>query len=165
MSLFHRVLPQPVLSLLILGLWMVLASAPSLAQFVLGAAVAVLLPWITRGFWPDRPRLSDPLAALKLAFVVLHDIVTANLLVARQVLGPPAVLRPAFLEVPLEIGDPFVATILGSIVSLTPGTVSVEIDRRRRVLLVHALHVEDAAEAIAAIKTRYEAPLRRIFAC
>jgi multicomponent K+:H+ antiporter subunit E len=165
MSLFRRVLPQPVLSLLILGLWMVLASAPSVAQFVLGAVLAVLLPWVTRGFWPDRPWLTDPVAAAKLAFVVLLDIVTANLLVARQVLGPPAALRPAFLEVPLDIADPFVATILGSIVSLTPGTVSVEIERRRRVLLVHALHVEDEAEAIAAIKTRYEAPLRRIFAC
>ena len=165
MSLFHRVLPQPVLSLLILGLWMVLASAPSLAQLVLGAALAVLLPWMTRGFWPDRPRLADPVAALRLSGVVLGDIVSANLLVARQVLGPPSVLRPGLLELPLDIGDPFVATILGSIVSLTPGTVSVDIDRERRILLVHALHVEDEAEAIAAIKARYEAPLRRIFAC
>ncbi len=165
MRLFHRVLPQPLLSLLILLLWMVMASAPSLAQLALGAALAVLLPWMTRGFWPDRPRLADPVAALRLVVVVLGDIVTANLLVARQVLGPPSALRPDFLDVPLDIADPFVATMLGSIVSLTPGTVSVEIDGARGVLLVHALHVEDHAAAITTIKTRYEAPLRRIFAC
>ena len=76
---------------------------------------------------------ADPVAALRLALVVLGDIVTANLLVARQVLGPPAALRPDFLDVPLDIVDPLVATILGSIVSLTPGTVSVEIDRAKRI--------------------------------
>ena len=104
-------------------------------RLALGAALAVLLPWMTRGFWPDRPRLADPVAALRLVVVVLGDIVTANLLVARQVLGPPSALRPDFLDVPLDIADPFVATMLGSIVSLTPGTVSVEIDGARGVLL------------------------------
>lgn len=165
MSLVHRILPQPLLSLLILGLWLILASEPSAGQIVLGAVLAVLLPWATRGFWPDRPRLADPLAGLRLLGIVLADIVTANLLVARQVLGPPEALRPGFLEVPLDLRDPFLATLLGSIVSLTPGTVSVEIDRGRDVLLVHALHVEDEAAAIAAIKSRYEAPLRKVFAC
>ena len=66
---------------------------------------------------------------------------------------------------PLDIDDPFVATLLGSIVSLTPGTVSVDIDRSRGVLQVHALHVEDPAAASAQIKSRYEAPLREVFAC
>jgi len=79
--------------------------------------------------------------------------------------GPAERLRPEFLEVPLDLRDPFLATLLGSIVSLTPGTVSIDIDRERWVLLVHALHVDDAAAAIAAIKTRYEAPIRRVFGC
>jgi multicomponent K+:H+ antiporter subunit E len=165
MRLFHRILPLPILSLLILALWLILASAPTPGQVLLGLALAVLLPWATRGFWPDSRRLTDPLAALRLAGVVLGDIVTANLLVARQVLGPPEALKPGFLDVPLDLDDPFVATLLGSIVSLTPGTVSVEIDRSRRVLQVHALHIDDPATAIATIKARYEAPLRRIFAC
>ncbi|WP_372619133.1 Na+/H+ antiporter subunit E [Falsiroseomonas sp.] len=165
MSLLYRILPQPVLSLLILGLWLILAPTPSFGQVLLGSVLAVLLPWATRGFWPDQPQLTQPIAALRLAGVVLADIVMANVLVARQVLGPPEALRPGFLDVPLDLDDPFVATLLGSIVSLTPGTVSVDIDRARRVLQVHALHIEDPAAAIATIKARYEAPLKRVFAC
>jgi multicomponent K+:H+ antiporter subunit E len=159
----RRLLPQPVLSGLILGLWLVLAPAPSLGQVLIGLGLALVLPWATRGFWPGRPRLADGLAGLRLTGVVLADIVVANIEVARQVLGPPSRLRPDFLEVPLDITDPFVASLLGSIVSLTPGTVSIEIDRG--VLLVHALHVEDAAAAVARIKSRYETPLRKVFAC
>jgi len=159
----RRLLPQPVLSGLILGLWLVLVPAPSLGQVLIGLNLALVLPWATRGFWPDRPRLADGGAALRLVGVVLADIIVANFEVARQVLGPPARLQPGFLEVPLDIRDPFVASMLGSIVSLTPGTVSIEIDRG--VLLVHALHVSDAAAAVAGIKSRYETPLRKVFAC
>lgn len=159
----RHLLPQPVLSGLILGLWLVLTPAPGIGQLLIGLGLAFVLPWATRGFWPDPPRLADAGAALRLISVVLADIIVANIEVGRQVIGPPARLRPDFLEVPLDIADPFVASLLGSIVSLTPGTVLIEIDRG--VLLVHALHVTDAAEAVARIKSRYEAPLRKVFAC
>jgi multicomponent K+:H+ antiporter subunit E len=164
-STLDRLLPQPAMSLLILGLWLILAPAPTLGQVLLGLALAIGLPWATQGFWPDRPRVASAGAGLRLLGVFLADIVAANLVVARQILGPVERLRPGFLEVPLDIRDPFIATLLGSIVSLTPGTVSVEIDRGRWMLLVHALHLEDAAEAAAHIKSRYEAPLRKVFGC
>lgn len=66
---------------------------------------------------------------------------------------------------PLDIEDNFVATILGGIVSMTPGTVSVDIDQERRLLLVHALDAEDLETAIRTIKARYEAPLKEVFQC
>jgi len=165
MTLLRRALPQPVMSLLIFGLWLALAPAPGPGQLLLAALLGLGLPWLTRRFWPDPPRVAEIGTGLRLIGRVLRDILIANLEVARRVVGPIRSLRPAFLEVPLDIADPFVATLLGSIVSLTPGTVSVEIDRHRRILLVHALHVEDQAAAIAQIKARYEAPLRKVFGC
>jgi multicomponent K+:H+ antiporter subunit E len=74
-------------------------------------------------------------------------------------------IHPAFLEIPLDTRDDFVATILGSIITLTPGTVSIDIDRERRILHVHALDVDDPAAMVAEIKSRYEAPLKEIFGC
>jgi len=165
MSAVWRIVPQPVLSLLILVLWLVLASDPGPGQFLLGGVLALGVPHLTRTFWPDPPRLADPVAGVRLVGVVLFDIVTANIEVARRVVGPTASLRPDFLEVPLALENPFVATIFGSIVSLTPGTVSCEIDRERWTLLVHALHVEDPAAFVARIKSRYETPLKQVFGC
>jgi multicomponent K+:H+ antiporter subunit E len=166
MTGLRRVLPQPAVSLLILALWVALApAAPGPGQVLLGAVVALALPLLTRRFWPDPPRIAAPGTGLLLGARVLSDIVVANVDVARRVLGPAAALRPAFVEVPLDLQDPFVATLLGSIVSLTPGTVSVDIDRARRVLRVHALHCEDTAAEAARIKARYEAPLRKVFGC
>lgn len=165
MTLGQRLLPQPLVTLAIVVLWMMLATSASLGNLLLGLAVGVAIPLVTQSFWPDRPRTFRPLLAAKLLIRVLADIVMANLEVARLVVGPLARLRPSFIEIPLDVDHPFVATVLGSIISLTPGTVSIEIDPERRVLLVHALDVGDEAELIATVKARYEAPLKEIFGC
>lgn len=160
-----RLFPLPFTSLAILGLWLILASTYSMGSLVMGATVAILVPLWTVRFWPDRPILRKPLKSLGLFFLVCRDIVAANLVVARQVLGPLDRIRPGFVEVPLDLADPFVATILGGIVTLTPGTVSIDIDMERRILHVHALDVPDPDALIAEIKSRYERPLKEIFGC
>lgn len=165
MTRFARLLPQPYITIAITGLWMVLAASPSLGNLLLGALLGVAIPWMTQVFWPERPQLARPAAAIALTARVIADILIANLHVARLVLGPLDRLAPAFVDVPLDVEDPFVATVLGSIVSLTPGTVSIEIDRDARVLHVHALEVADADELISTIKSRYETPLKEIFGC
>jgi multicomponent K+:H+ antiporter subunit E len=165
MTWLARLLPQPFLSLAIVALWMALAQEPGLGDLLLATALGLVVPWSTRSLWPDPPRLRRPLAALALLLRVIGDIVVANWQVARLVLGPLDRLRPGFLYVPIAITDPFVATLLGSIVTLTPGSVSVEIDREKNELIVYALHVDDADAFIATIKRRYEAPLREIFGC
>lgn len=160
-----RIFPRPALSAAIFLLWAALANAASLGMLLLGALLALALPLVTLPFWPDAPRLARPGAALLLAARVAVDIVLANGAVARRVVGPIARLNPAFVEVQLDLRDPFVATILGSIVSLTPGTVSIDVDQERWVLSLHALDAPDPDALIREIKQRYETPLKEIFAC
>ncbi len=165
MSLFARLVPHPALTLGVAGLWLVVASSYTLNSLLVGLFLGLLLPFSLRAFLEDVPRIRKPLLALRLFLRVCGDIFIANWQVARQVLGPIDRLRPAFVTVPLDTRDPFVATLLGSIVSLTPGTVSIEIDTEAGTLFVHALNVADEKVTMATIKARYEAPLREIFGC
>jgi multicomponent K+:H+ antiporter subunit E len=160
-----RLLPQPVISFLIIILWLAVVSSFTVGSLVMATIVAVAIPLLVQGFWTDRPAMRRPLLALKLFVRVIADIVMANIEVARLVLGPIDRLHPAFITVPMDLESPYVATILGSIVSLTPGTVSVDIDVQARTLFVHALNAPDEAALIAQIKSRYEAPLKEIFGC
>ena len=73
-------------------------------------------------------------------------------------------LQPAFVAVPLDIKEELPITLLASTVSLTPGTVSSELSSDHKWLYIHALHVTDEQALIATIKSRYEAPLKEIFA-
>lgn len=160
-----KLFPHPALSIAIFILWMALNNASSLAQAVMGAILATGLPILTIRFWPEPPAHAKISVAGRLFFVLLWDILVASLEVAKLVLGPIKRIKPAFVEIPLDIQDPFVGTLLASIVSLTPGTVSIDIDQSRRILLLHVLDVDDQEALIQLIKTRYEKPLKEIFSC
>ncbi|MDJ0861746.1 MAG: Na+/H+ antiporter subunit E [Gammaproteobacteria bacterium] len=158
-------LPHPGLSSFLLVLWLLLNNSAAPGHLVLGALLGVLIPLFTRRFWPERLGLARPGLMLRFSGRVLWDILVANFAVARVVLGPRSAIRPAFVRVPLDIHDDFPVTVLASVVSLTPGTVSADIDAERRNLLVHALSVSDTEALAQDIKARYEAPIKEIFAC
>lgn len=165
MTIVRRLVPHPFISLFILGLWLVIASSYTAGSVVMGSIMALLLPPVTAAFMPDLPRVVRPLLAIGFFLRVCLDIVVANIEVARLILGPVSRLKPDFVDVPIDIEDPYVATIMASIISLTPGTVSIDIDMKARVIHVHALNLPDADALIREVKTRYEAPLKEIFGC
>lgn len=158
-------LPHPLLSLFMVILWLLLANGFSGGHLVLGVLFAWFIPYVTQSFWLQSVSLQRPGLALKFAIMVLGDIIIANWTVARMILGSPDKLNPAFLRVPLDLKDDFSITLLANTISLTPGTVSADLSADGTYLIVHTLHVDDPAEAIATIKQRYEAPLKEIYEC
>ncbi len=160
----RRLLPHPLLSALLLVCWLWLNNSIEPGHLVLGALLAVGIPLFTRRFWPDPIAVRHPLRVLEYAAVLLYDIVVANLEVAALILGPRSRLAPAFVRVPLDLRSDVAITVLASTVTLTPGTVSVEIEDgpHGRVLVVHALRCLDAGAMAGTIKDRYERRLREI---
>lgn len=160
-----RLLPHPLLSLVLFVCWLIMNSTVAPAHVVLAALLAVGIPLLTRKLWDETIPLARPGAALRLVLLVTWDIVVANVNVARQVLGPLDRLRPGFVAVPLDVRHPYAISLLASIITITPGTVSADVDDARSRILVHALHIDDADALVAQIKMRYERPLQEIFAC
>jgi len=162
-TLRQRLLPAPLLSLVLAIVWPVLNQSWSLGQILLGLCLAVAVPWITEALRADTPRLRRPGLILHLGLTVLKDIVTSNIDVARLILGREADIRPGFVWLPLSITDAHGIVALAGIITMTPGTLSADLSADRRHLLIHAFNVDDEAALIAAIKSRYEAPLMEIF--
>jgi multicomponent K+:H+ antiporter subunit E len=160
----RRLLPHPLLSLVLWLSWLALNNTVAAAHIALGALLALALPLtglhLTDGTWP---RLHRPGIAIRLALRVLRDIVVSNVEVTRRVLGPEAAIQPGFLRVPLDLTDDWAITTLAGIITMTPGTLTADVAEDRSYLLVHAFHVDDAEAIIASIKTRYEAPLKEIY--
>jgi multicomponent K+:H+ antiporter subunit E len=132
---------------------------------VVGLILGSLIPLYTTNFWPTPPRIKSYPKAAAYFFLVMWDIVVANVLVAYWILfWKNDQLQPKFFTVPLDIRVPEgIATLAGTI-TMTPGTVSSDLSADGKALLVHGLHVPDEAETIATIKSRYEARLLEIFA-
>lgn len=158
-----RVMPQPVISATLLLTWLLLHNGVSVGLLLTGGLLAVGLPLVTHRFWPEYPRTIRIAPLLRLIGVVVYDIVVANMRMVVLILGPARRLRPQFIVVPVTLQEPFAITLLASIISLTPGTVSANLSGDRRSLLVHDLDVEDQETAVQRIRERYEKPLMEIF--
>lgn len=159
-----KLVPAPLLSATLFAVWLLLNNTVDAAHLVLGAVLALAVPRFTERFRPDKPRLRAPAVAARLLATVLWDIVLANIEIARRILGPEEAIAPRFVWVPLTIRDPHGIVLLAGIVTMTPGTLSAELNADRTQLLVHAFNVDDEEALVAQIKRRYETPLLEIFA-
>lgn len=162
----HRYgLPAPLLSVMLLLTWLLLVNSLAPAQIALGLLLAWSLPLLLRKFRLHGTHMRHPLRLLRLLVVVMKDIIIANIQVIPLILGPNSRLKSGFIEFPIELPHDFAVSMLASMVSLAPGTVSTDISADRRTLLIHVLHLKDADAMIAWIKREYETPLREIFEC
>lgn len=154
---------HPVLSAAIAIVWLLLQGSIAPANLLWAAIMGIVLPWAVHGFIGAgrRPRAAG--VALRLAFMVLWDIVVANLTVARIVLNPWSAPQPAWVRVPYQLDDARAVMLLATIITNTPGTVSCVVDEQRREILVHALDAPDPQAVVAEIQQRYERPIREIF--
>lgn len=161
---FHWLLPHPLLTLLLAVVWTLLQNDVSAGMIVFGVILGVIIPFGTSIWWPDRPSGFRIGKMISYSFLVIWDIFVANVQVAWIVLTRPNdKLRPAWIEVPLDLRQPEAISVLAGTITLTPGTVSADLSDEGHSLLVHALDADDPNAVRDEIKDRYERRLKEIF--
>jgi multicomponent K+:H+ antiporter subunit E len=154
-----QILPHPILSLMLLGLWLLLVNSVSTGQLLLGVLLAWVIPLFTARFWEAQVRIHRPLTLLRFFGVVIWDILVANVAVAALVVGPSRRLQPGFVVMPMRLRGNVGLSLLANTISLTPGTLSAYLSADRSQLVIHALQADDPHAIIALIRERYEQPL------
>jgi len=159
-----RLLPSPLLSLALAVLWVLLDASESGGTWLFAAVIGLAVPLLTASLRPDRARLSNPRVVLRLVGVVIVDVVSAAIQVARGVLSSHAhAPRSAFVTIPLDLHDVHGLATLALITTVVPGTVWSELTLDRRSVVLHVFDVQDELAFIAHYKQRYERPLKEIF--
>jgi multicomponent K+:H+ antiporter subunit E len=153
---------HPWLSVLLAVSWLLLQHTLAPVHLISAVLIGLVVPRLLHDFLPAMAPVRL-VPALRLMGVVLWDIVLSNFVVARLVLGPVSRPQPAWVTVPLALSHPTAISLLASIITTTPGTVSCTVDEQRRIILVHALDCSDPAQMAADIKARYEHPLLVIY--
>ncbi len=87
----------------------------------------------------------------------------ANFIVAWEVITPKLHMRPAIIAVPIDLKQDFEITLLANLITLTPGTLSLEVSEDKRTLYVHAMYVDDIEEFRRSIKNGFETRVRELF--
>lgn len=160
MNKFH-----PVFAAVLAAVWCLLERSFTWPTFVVGYALAAGTLWLTSAFWPWRVRLRRPGVLLRLLGTFALSVVAANLRVAWLALAPGRATRPARLTVPLALDHELAITALAWMITLTPGTLSVDLAPERDRLYVHCLDTDDPDAVVAQIKRQFEGPLKEVLRC
>jgi len=120
--------------------------------FVLGYAVLFLMqPVIGKTAY-----FSKVVQGLDLGFFFLRELIVANFSVAYYVLAPKDRMRPAVQAIPLEPAKDISITLLANMITLTPGTLSIDVSPDRKYLFIHNIGVTDVEKSRKKIKETFE---------
>lgn len=156
-------MPHPWMTGFLLLVWLLLQRSLAPGTWLAGGVLALALGWAYGRLAPPPARLRQVSTLVLLAGRVALDITRSNLAVARVVLGRGRRVHAGFVAIPLTLTDPHGLALLACIITSTPGTIWVEHDPQRSVLLIHVLDLVDETVWVETIKRRYEQPLLRVF--
>jgi multicomponent Na+:H+ antiporter subunit E len=145
-----------VLTLVLAIGWAAATDGFTLPNVLFGALIGGFSLFLIRGqiggtlFWRRLLRV------MSLALLFLHELVLSAVRVGLMVLRPRLAVRPAFIAFPLTATRDVEITLLANLVTLTPGTLSVDVSADRKFLLIHAIDVIDREEVIRSIRDGLE---------
>lgn len=139
-----------------LGLvWALTTSELTAENFVLGLTLGYLvLLFSHRGRGPSY--YAKPLQFFRFLGYFAVQLILANLKVAHDVLTPTNYMRPAVLAVPLDARTDEEIILLANVITLTPGTLSLDVSSDRKTMYIHAMYVESADQIRREIKEGFE---------
>lgn len=129
------------------ALWGSVSVANVLAGVAIGIATILLVPVAGDARPADAGRLRlQPLAALGFLVFFLRQLVSASAVVAWEVVTPGSSINQGIVRLPLRTRSPGVATVIANAISLTPGTLTLEVAEDPFVLYVHILHLRSVEQ-------------------
>lgn len=135
------------------ALWAALWRSTTPATLLTGLLLGYALSWAVRRADDHREHHRvRPLALLRYLGHMVVALVRSNLVLAWEILTPTDYTQPGILEVSLPRSSELVLTTVANSMTLTPGTLSLEVDPETSTLTIHVLHLRDVDEARAEVE-------------
>ncbi|TVQ67542.1 MAG: Na+/H+ antiporter subunit E [Oceanospirillales bacterium] len=131
-------------NLLLALIWVVLTGDLSGVNLFAGMIVGYMVLGLVqrqipmlKGYTRRLPRL------IRFIFFFFTELIMANMRVAFDIITPVWHMKPGVIAFPLEARTEMEITMVANIISLTPGTLSLDVSDDRRVLFIHAMFLDD----------------------
>lgn len=150
-------------NILLALVWILVSGSFTVPNFLLGLVLAMAVLQLIRWHGSGPGHFARSLGILSLALLFLKELALSAWRVAVLVLSPSMDLKPGIFAYPLTVDRDFEIVLLANLVTLTPGTLSVEVSADRRTLYVHAIDCRDVDAAIADIRNGFERKIMEAF--
>lgn len=153
-----------LLSVLLLALaWAAVTGSFSPPNLLFGLLLGIASLFLFRDEVGKSSGAFHPLRVLSLSVLFVKELIVSAWRVAKLVLSPRMDLRPGIFSYPLQVDRDFEITLLANLITLTPGTLSVDVSEDRRTLYVHAIDCSDPDAARRDIAEGFERKIMEAF--
>jgi multicomponent Na+:H+ antiporter subunit E len=143
--------------------WAALTGDFAPGSLIFGFALAFVILWIGFRRSESSRYFTRVIYAVDFAIFFISALIAANIRMAITVLSPRLVLRPAVVGIPLDLRSDVAITVLMNLITLTPGTLSLDVSSDRKMLFVHGLWVENPDRFRSNIKQGFEKRVKELF--
>ncbi|MGM7722583.1 Na+/H+ antiporter subunit E [uncultured Metabacillus sp.] len=153
---------QILLNFFLAFIWMFLSNDYSTLAFFKGYFFGGLIIFAFRKFFDHRFYLLNVIAVINLFFIFCIELVKANISVLKVILSPKLTMRPGIFALETELEKDWEITILSNLITLTPGTLVLEVSEDNKTLYIHAMDIEDVEQARLDIKNSFEKAIKEV---
>lgn len=141
--------------LLAMGFMVVLESF-TLQSVIIGFVVGYGALWLTRPLYADCRYFRRVITILRLLVFFIKALFVSNLRVLWDVVTPSHISRPGIIRLPLDARTDLEIMLVANLISLTPGTLSIDLSENRNHLYVHVMFLDDVDAARRELKEGLE---------
>jgi multicomponent Na+:H+ antiporter subunit E len=153
------------LTIMLTVLWAALTGSFAGPNLLLGVILAFGASSLLRDRIGGPRGLGKVWPVIALGALFIYELLSSAVGVALLVLNPGlnARLRPAIIAVPLTVKSDAEITLLANLITLTPGTLSIDVSDDKSVLYVHVLMLRDRAAFLASVASGFERRIKAVF--
>ncbi|MFD1064636.1 Na+/H+ antiporter subunit E [Oceanobacillus locisalsi] len=141
---------QFLLNFFIAVLWTLISDESELrfTTFVAGYIVGIGIVFLMHRFFGDRFYLARFFALIKLLFIFTRELIMSSKLVLGQILKPKLTIKPGLFKYETVLRGDWEITTLALLLTLTPGSVVIEVTEEGDAFYIHAMDVEESKEIL-----------------
>lgn len=134
---------------IILGLiWTAVTATFSFGNFLIGLLLGYLVLLVVGPAIDNSGYTRRVWKTVTLILFFLKELFVSSIKVARDVMRPGFRMKSGVISIPLDVTSDLAITLLANLISLTPGTLSLEVSEDRKELFIHAMYIEEGVEKV-----------------
>lgn len=156
-------MPMQILVNLLIGIiWMFLQDDWNNLTFFSGYLFGLLVLFILRRYFAAKFYLITLFAVVQLFFVFIYELFTSSILVIQQVLRPKINITPGIFTLETELKGDLEVTLLALLLTLTPGSVVVEVSPDSKKFYIHAMDIPKSSDAVLQSTAKFEKAIKKV---
>ncbi|MDQ0156838.1 Na+/H+ antiporter subunit E [Robertmurraya andreesenii] len=156
-------MPMQVLINLFIGvLWMFLQDDWSVLTFFSGYLFGLFVLFILRRYFSSKFYPITLLAVVQLFLLFIYELFVSSITVIRQVMRPRINVTPGIFTLETDLEGDLEVTLLALLLTLTPGSVVVEISSDSKKFYIHAMDIPESSDAVIRSTAKFEAAIKKV---